>query len=196
MSSPMATRNRHRLHAAAVALALVASLLGPNAVAQGKSRGPGYVDGSQFLDLVGDESVVVEVSLGKAILRPIVNGDPDLKRLAGGLESIYTLILDLSDPEIAERVRDEVRKTERRLTSKGWERIARIQDEGAQIKILVLLNEDEETISGLVVMVLDTDDDEPGFVFANVAGVIDLAALEELGEAFDVPGLGDFDLDE
>jgi hypothetical protein len=93
-------------------------------------------------------------------------------------------------------VREQVLKTERRLTSKGWERIARIQDEGAQIKILVLLNEDEETISGLIVMVLDADDDEPVLVFANVAGVIDLAALEELGEAFDVPGLEDIELDD
>jgi hypothetical protein len=179
-----------------VVLALVASLLGPNAVAQGKSRGPGYVDGSQFLDLVGDENVVVEVSLGRGILRPIVNADPDLFFNDTATTEIYTLILDLSDPEIAERVREQVLKTERRLTSKGWERIARIQDEGAQIKILVLLNEDEETISGLIVMVLDADDDEPVLVFANVAGVIDLAALEELGEAFDVPGLEDIELDD
>jgi hypothetical protein len=32
-------------------------------------------------------------------------------------------------------------------------------------------------------------------VFANVAGVIDLAALERLGEEMDLPGLSDIDLD-
>ena len=45
----------------------------------------------------------------------------------------------------------------------------------------------DETIRGLVVMGLDGGDHK--LIFTNVAGVLDLAAIERIGEELDVPGL-------
>ena len=177
-----------------VTLGLVCLFLGSPVLGESKKDppGPGFVDGTELIDIVGDDAVVVEVSLGKSLLRMMTGADPDLKQQLGGLESIYALIVDLSDPQTAELARAEVRKIERRLVGDGWERIARIKESDAEIKVLVLLH-DDEMIEGLVVMVFSLEDDEPVLVFANIAGLIDMAALEDLGEELDLPGLGELD---
>jgi hypothetical protein len=178
-------------------LGLVCLLLGSPVLGESKKAppGPGFVDGTELIDIVGDDAVVVEVSLGKSLLRMMTGSDPDLKEQLGGLESIYALIVDLSDSQIAGRAREEVRAIERRLVDDGWERIARIKDTDAEIKVLVLMH-DEEMIEGLVVMVFSVEDDEPVLVFANIAGVIDMKALEDLGEELDLPGLDELDFDD
>jgi len=45
-------------------------------------------------------------------------------------------------------------------------------------------------------MVFSVEDDEPVLVFANIAGVIDMKALEDLGEELDLPGLDELDFDD
>jgi hypothetical protein len=179
------------------AMGLTILLLGSPVHSESKkaSPGPGVVDGTKLIDLVGDDAVIVEVSLGKSLLKMMTGSDPELDEQLGGLESIYALVIDLSDPEAAERARDAVRDIERRLISDGWERIARIKDTDAEIKVLVLLH-DEEMIEGLVVMIFSVEDDEPALVFANIAGLIDMAALEDLGEELDLPGLDELDFDD
>ena len=178
-------------------LGLLCLFLGSPVLGESKKipPGPGFVDGTQLIDIVGDDAVVVEVSLGRSLLKMMTGSDPDLKQQLGGLESIYALIVDLSDAQIAGRAREEVRAIERRLVDDGWERIARIKEPDAEIKVLVLLH-DEELIEGLVVMVFSVEDDEPVLVFANIAGLIDMEALEDLGEEFDLPGLDELDFDD
>ena len=179
-----------------VTLGLVCLFLGSPVLGESKKAppGPGFVDGTQLIDIVGDDAVVVEVSLGKSLLKMMTGADPDLKEHLGGLESIYALIVDLSDAQVAGRAREEVRAIERRLIDDGWERIARIKETDAEIKVLVLLH-DEELIEGLVVMVFSLEDDEPVLVFANIAGLMDMKAIEDLGEEFDLPGLDELDFD-
>ena len=175
-------------------LGLVCLLLGSPVLSESKKAppGPGFVDGATLIDIVGDDAVVVEVSLGKAMLKLMTGSSSDLDKQFGGLESIYTLIVDLSDAAAAGRARAEVREIERRLIDDGWERIARIKETDAEIKVLVLMH-DEEMIEGLVVMIFSVEDDEPVLVFANIAGVIDMKALEDLGEELDLPGLDELD---
>ena len=178
-------------------VALVCLLVGSPVLGESKKAppGPGFVDGTRLIDIVGDDAVVVEVSLGKSLLKMMTGSDPDLKKQLGGLESIYALIVDLSDAGTAARARDEVREIERRLLGDGWERIARIKETDTEIKVLVLLH-DEELIEGLVVMVFSVEDEEPVLVFANIAGLIDMEALEDLGEELDLPGLDELDFDD
>ena len=45
--------------------------------------------------------------------------------------------------------------------------------------------------TGLVVLVVNQDDQQ--VIFANVAGVLDLAAIEKLGEELDIPGFDELD---
>ena len=55
---------------------------------------------------------------------------------------------------------------------------------------------DGEAIQGLVVMVVDRSEEGGAeLVFANIAGAIDLAAIQQIGEGFNVPGLDGLDLE-
>ncbi|MCP3981477.1 MAG: DUF4252 domain-containing protein [bacterium] len=165
------------------AAALCALLTLPAGVALAKSAG--CVDGQPFVELAGDDDVLVEVSIHGALLKAIVNSHADLKALVGGLESIHAVIIDVSDDaDASEKARNKMRAIESRLMKGEWQRLARIRDGDAEVKVLVL--SEEETVHGLVVMVLEIDGGE--MVFANVCGAVDLAALQKLGSTFDIPG--------
>jgi len=155
---------------------------------------PGFVDGTKLAALAGDDAVSVEVTLGKTLLKPILRADPELEALAGGLESIYALVLEIDSASVAEQVVREIREIESRLIGRGWERVARVRERDEEVKVLVLV-EDEKTYSGLVVMVVDRSGTPAEIVFANIAGTLDLAAIERLGERLDVPGLSDITIE-
>jgi hypothetical protein len=146
---------------------------------------PGFVDGSGFLELAGRDAGTVEVNLHGALLRALLAWDPELKELVSGLESIHAVILDVERRDSYEKVKDLMHRTERKLLDRGWERLARVRDAETNVTVLVL--NDEETVQGLVVMV--GGDDEGELVFANIAGVIDLAGIARLGETLEIPGL-------
>ncbi len=173
-------------------LLLFVALAPALALAGSGKRSPGFVDGTEFIDIAGDESVTVEVSIQGALLKALTGIDPELAKLAGGLESIHAVILQLDDKDVAKRVADMMRQTERGLLKRNWERLAIVKDHGSEVRVLVL--NDEETIQGLVVMVADTEEDQ--MVFANISGVIDLAAISRLGESLDIPGLDKLNLEE
>ena len=181
----MCHSNRNLVATTAVCLLLLALFASP-AVAQKTSleRLPGYVDGAAFLDLVGDDAVTVEVSIHGSLLKALLGVDPDLKAMAGGLESIHAVILEVEDQDTAAKIKDLMRQIESKLMSKGWQRMFRVKEEDAEVKVLVL--NDEEAIHGLVVLIAGDDDE---FVFANIAGILDLAAIAKIGESFDIPGL-------
>jgi hypothetical protein len=146
---------------------------------------PGFVDGSAFLELAGEESGTVEVRLQGALLRALLAFDPELKELTAGLESIHAVVLETGGRGRAVEARDLMRRTEKRLLERGWERLARVKDQEASVSVLVLAREDK--VDGLVVMVTEADGEE--IVFANIAGTVDLAAIARLGESLDIPGL-------
>jgi hypothetical protein len=171
-------------------LVLVVGLaLAPGAAAQ---RGPGYVGSQSFIDIAGDDGVTLQVSVSKSLIGLVAGADPELKKLLGGLESVEAVILDLNRRGVAERAKAALRETESRLLKRGWERLVLVREEDTDLRVLIL--NDETAIQGLVVMVIDTDEGQ--LVFANVAGAIDLSALEEIGDTFGVPQLGDIDLED
>jgi hypothetical protein len=148
---------------------------------------PGYVDGSQFLDLATEDTTSVEVNFHGSLLKAILSIDPELKKVAGGLESLHAVILTFSEEGQAAKAFDLLQKTEERLIARDWEALTRIKNGSDRVTVLVLSDEDQ--IQGLVVMVAGAEDGE--VVFANIAGTIDLAAIAQLGETFDIPGLAD-----
>ncbi len=133
------------------------------------------------------------MSLAGSILRAIgAGGDSELQSLVSGLDSIYAVILDLGDPERATRGRKAARDVEADLRGKGWQELAFVQEEDSTVRVLI--KSEGERVLGLVAIVIDTSDDEPTLVFANVSGTIDLGKLQKLGEEINVPGLKDLDL--
>ena len=171
-------------------LVLTSVLAIPAWAADEHKKHPGYVDGSLLLSLADDDTGSVEVTLNGPLLQALMSIDPELKELAGELKSIHAVVLDLDEGHVDrwKKGRDLLLRTEKDLVSRGWDRITKIQDEGANVSVLVL--SDEETIGGLVVLV---SGEEGELVFAKIAGDIDLAAISKLGEKLDIPGLDDLE---
>jgi len=186
------TRRFSRRPALFAAVALCCLMLQPAASAtENELRNvPGYVDNSTFIDLAGGpEAVRVEVSIHPSLLKLICASlEPDLQEVACGLKSLGAVILDLSRGAV-EEARELVAATERDLRGKGWVRMAMVKEQDSEVRVLIL--NDEKMISGLVVMVIDYDERE--LVFANVAGELDLEAMQEIGEKLDIPGLEDLE---
>ncbi len=154
------------------------------------AESPGYVDPGAFLELAGDDNLDVEVTIGPSMVRlmssAIRESEPDLYEALQGLVGLYTAIIDVSDEALRERGDVLVRDTLRKLERGGWERLARVRDESSNLNVLVHgLN--EETIDGLLVLILDKSDQT--IVFVNLHGKIDLAHLQAIAEQMDVPGL-------
>ena len=177
----------HELRRKLPALWLLPALILSPALAESNplEKIPGYVDGSAFVELAGDDATTIEVSLHGALLKALAGIDPELSEIIGGLESIHAVVLEIEDSDTADRVRDLMSRTEKKLIGQKWERLARIKDGESVIKVLVL--NDEKAIRGLTIMVAEFDEDQ--IVFVNIAGEIDLAALAKLGEQLDIPGL-------
>lgn len=170
-------------------LLVVGLALAPGAAAQ---RGPGYVGSQSFIDIAGDDGVTVQVSVGSSLIKLITGADEELGRLLGGLQSVEAVILDLSRRGVADRARTALKETESRLLRRGWERLVLVREDETDLRVMIL--NDETAIQGLVVMIIDSDEGQ--MVFANIAGELDLSSLEEIGDTFGVPHLGDIEIDD
>lgn len=152
-------------------------------------RHPGYVDGSMILELAGEDSELVEVSIGPSLLKAIARGaaeDKEAASVLSGLLGVNAYIVGLDHDDKREVLaRNMVKEIAGRLDAAGWERLARVREKGESVNVYVRNN--EQTIDGLVVLVIDADESQ--VVFANLVGSIDLARLGELDGTLDVPGL-------
>lgn len=178
----------NRSQIAVIALLLCSLAAAPAAIA---ADGPGYVDPSPFKEIAGEDAVSVEINLSGAFLKTIAAANEDIHDLIGGLEAIQAVVLDLNGASRSERARKTILDIENRLQKRAWERIALIREDDGEVRILVLA--DGEAIQGLVVMVIDMDEGE--MIFANIAGELDLAAIQSIGESMEIPGLDDLDID-
>lgn len=177
--------------AAVLAVALVAPQVATAADPEAR-RLPGYVDGSVFGELAGEDSEIVEVTIGPTLLKALsraVSDDPEAGELIRNIQSVNAYIVKLdNDARRTERAEKAIGDIEARLTRGGWERIARVREK--ESKVGVFVHNDEKIVDGLVVMVLNRDEgDDREVVFANIAGNIDLARIGELQDRLHVPGL-------
>jgi hypothetical protein len=179
------------IHASAllVVIVLAAAAIPVWGADSSHEKHPGFVDGSAFLALAGEDTTTVEVNLHGALLKAILGFDPELKELVAGLESIHAVILSYEKDGRAAKALDLMRQTESKLIDREWEVLTRIRNGESNVTVLVL--NDEESIQGLVVLVADAGGHE--VVFANIAGTIDLAAIAKLGESLEIPGLDQVD---
>jgi hypothetical protein len=186
----------HRLAAvrlSGVALTVVLTCTLALAVDPDITRLPGYVDGTVFVELADPDGTLVEISLPGKILNPfcgvLQKQDPDLEVVCG-LEWIGAVVLEYDEPSPnLEKARQLVLETEERLQNRGWERLARIQERGEMVRVLMLVNDD--VVSGLVVLVVEENE----IVFANVAGHIDMNQLGALAEKMELPGLEEIEVE-
>lgn len=182
-----------RVFAVVIALASVvtAGLATPALAAKDPDvrRHPGFVDGSEFARLAGEDSELVEVNIGPSLLGTIARGaddDPEARSVLSGLLHVSAYVVGLDhDADREGRAAKLVKEIVESLDRSGWEHLVKVREKGESANVYIRSN--GKTIDGLVVVVFDRDDSE--VVFANLVGSIDLARLGELDGTLDVPGL-------
>ena len=172
--------------------ALVCALaVAPAARAQPLTADPGYLDLTRMDALFGQEPTV-EIDLRGSLLQMVTRAarsdDPDLAAMLGRMRAVQVRIFPLtarSQTSARSRAADLMRGLERG----GWESFVRVRQDGQFVNMLVRPRGTDGTISGLVVSVIDEDDDEPQAVFINIVGDVDPARLGEIGRRVGVPNL-------
>jgi hypothetical protein len=160
------------------------------AVAEGTPRG--QVNAAPFEKFATDDGEVVEVNLSGSLLRALGQSfkdeDPEATRIVSKLESVRAIVVEIAAARYNEAAQ-VIESTAKDLVGKGWEEIAKVRSKTERIRVLVL--NDGGKIAGLVVMLIDRDDESgnPDLVFANIAGTLDFSEIERISEHFDVSGL-------
>lgn len=180
---------------AAAALLLAAPVAHAAAAAKPSSH-PGFLSLQPFLDLASPDDDVTEVNVGPELLQSLSQGmdDPEVRKMLGGLVAVHAVVLGLTGGDVSprlERARRLVADTTKRLTDAGWESIVRVKEKNSAVSVLTRSAGAEGKIHGLAVLVVETDEDEPQIVFANIAGTLEMSQIRRLssGLHLDLPGL-------
>jgi len=168
------------------------SVLGASAMAGSDEdrhqRHRGYVDGKAFTSVGSDDGTLIEVSLHGPLLKMVAGAigseDKKIAELLEGIVSINAVIVDIHDDERAAREADELTE---RLTDKGWEKLARVREDDANVTVLALAGDNDGSLDGLTVVVMESSENK--LIFANIAGRIDLGLIGALAGGLDLPGL-------
>lgn len=151
---------------------------------------PGYLDLSSIQGWF-DEEPWLEVNVKGALLRLVTEAarheDPELSNVLQNLKAIevrgYPLTPAQFD-EIGRRTGDLAKQ----LESRGWDTVVRVRERDERVNIYMKVNQD--VIAGLVVMVLEPDNEE-GAVFVNIVGDIDPEQIGKIGQKFNIDPLTD-----
>lgn len=177
-----------------LAAALAAFLALGAAEAAATPRHPGFLPAQPFLDLAGPDDEVTEVNVGRELLAALGQGmdDPDIRRLLNGIVAVHAVVIGLSSdgvPGKVDRARHLIADTTERLLDSGWETLVRVREKTSTVSVLTKASGAAGKVEGLAVLVVDTKDDGPEIVFANIAGTLDMSQLRRLSAGLKLPGL-------
>ncbi len=148
----------------------------------------GYVDGSVLAELANEDDTLIEISIKGPLLRMVAKAvgheSNELAEFLGQIISINAIVLELEGDR--EPLQHTIGKLVKLLQDKGWERIARVQEDESNVAVFVLYDRRMEELEGLTVIVSEGSDE---LVFANIAGRIDLELIGRIGRQLGVPGL-------
>ena len=193
----MVNTMRPILRALAVAALVLAGPSAHGAVTKPASH-PGYLSLQPFLDLAGPDDDVTEVNVGPELLKSLTQAveDPEARKMMGDMVAIHAVVLGLTGDDVStrlDRARRLVADTTKRLQDAGWESIVRVKKDSSAVSVLTKSAGAEGKVHGLAVLVVETDEDAPQIVFANIAGNLDMAQIRRLssgsGLKLDLPGL-------
>ena len=147
---------------------------------------PGFVDVKQVEAWFGEEPSL-EVNIHGALLKLVAEAsrfeDPDLAAMLHKLKGISVRGFDSYGLDL-DAIRDRTSEMSSRLQADGWETIVKVRDEDEYVDMY--LKTQNDVIAGMVVMVIDEDDDA---VFVNIIGEIDPEQIGRLGNKFHFGGL-------
>jgi len=166
-----------------MAVWLVPSLLGAFVAAQ-----PINFDA---LDRFFDEEPKIEVTLKGALLRMGARAaeaeDPEAAAMMRDIKGIYVRGYPVNGRSM-EDVGRKMATISRNLKSDGWDVITRVRDKESNVYVMVKEGSKEDVV-GMLVMVLDMDDDEPMAMFVNIDGKVDPDKIERLTGNLNINGM-------
>jgi hypothetical protein len=158
-------------------------------------RHPGYVD-FEKMGLFGETEATVEITLKGSLLNMIIGGlgeeDPELSDMLSKLQFVHVQVFSVDELDIA-ALESRVKKASKKLEKDGWEVVVRVHDKKSdeQVYLYILPTKSDQIISGLVVMVIEEDNEA---VFINVVGDLDPEQIGRLGHTFGIDHLEGLDI--
>ncbi len=148
---------------------------------------PGYFPFEELGILERDE-LSLEINLAKPLLRLVAaatrGAEPEFADLVASLDGVRVRIAPAGDVDL-ERARKATAAGAGWLEEKGWQVVVRAREDGEETSIYT--REQGGEIAGMAVMVIEEAGD---VAIINIVGRMDLAQLEKLGAALDIPQLG------
>jgi len=189
---------KHRITGIALALAL--GMAGPGRVLaenpkEDVTKHPGYVDFGT-VNLFGQKAADVEIYLEQNLISMVAalarGEDPELADMLLKLKQIRVQTFAI-EPQQLEQIEKKTQEMSGKFESQGWAPLVKMRDrrEGSQTYVYMKWKDDK--MQGLVVMNVDSKDDEASFV--NLVGEIDPEQLGKLQRKFDIHGLDSLDVE-
>lgn len=151
------------------------------------SNEPGYIDFGSF-ESFEDGDMVVEVIVEQHLLKMVAkltkHKDEELFNLLNGLKLVRVNSFEV-DTKNFDDLSNRVKKIDKDLMSRSWDRIVRVRDHGDLANVYIkTMNGDK--IVGLAVASVE---DRGEAAFVNIVGDINLETIGRLSEKFDIPEL-------
>ncbi len=170
----------------ATSLTILLGAMPARAEEQPLSELPGYFP-LEELDILGRNELSTEINLQKPLLKLVAamtrKEEPGFSQLVASLEAIRVWIAEPDDVDL-EKVRTRIKAAAKWLETHHWNVVIRTRDDDEEVYIY--LRELEGEITGLAVLAIGSDQE---VALINIVGAMDLAQLERLSEAFDLPQL-------
>jgi hypothetical protein len=171
-----------------LAAAPAATLSVRPAAAQDLRNEAGYLD-LDGIDGWFEDEPWLEVNIRGALLRLVTEAargeDPELTGILEKLKAIEVRGYPLT-PAQFDDIGQRTGSLARELEDRGWETVVRVREDEQRVNIFMMVEED--AIAGLVVMVLEPDDEE-GAVFVNIVGDINPEEIGRIGRQFNIDPL-------
>lgn len=116
----------------------------------------------------------------------VAEHEPEVAKLLEGIEAVHVRVVSLDDGNRA-AVQARVGEVRADLARGGWHQVVAVRD-GAEDVAVYLRTSDDETIAGVVVMVLN---DRAEAVFLNVVGAVRPEQIARIAAALPVPRLAE-----
>lgn len=167
---------------------LLVGLLGvtPAWGAEDLSKLPGYVD-FESLNLMNGRMSNLEINLEGPLLtlvsEAVKDEDSEFSQLLSMLKSIRVQSYDLEEVPDTGPLLDQADHIAETLRAEGWRVIVRVREK--EERVHVLLKEVEETIAGMMLVVVEPDE----LILVNIVGTFDPAQLGRLGRSLNIDPL-------
>ncbi len=153
---------------------------------QALSKLPGYFPFEE-LNILGRDQLSVEINLSKPLLRLVAAAtrkeEPEFAALIDSLDAVRVRVAPAEDVDL-ERTRVAVAEAAGWLEDHGWQVIIRTREDDEET--FIYTRDLDGEIAGMAILVIESGGE---VAVINIVGRMDLAQLERLGEALDIPGL-------